>query len=72
VSKQNDGGQAFPSPGEGEYLPETGMSLRDYFAGKALTAMDVGYVISDRVVAAVAKNAYRIADAMLKARSHEG
>lgn len=75
----NDGGSAFPeihtdTVGErGDYRQETysvgGMSLRDYFAAQALsgtlarpvTGHSITYL--DR-----ANDAYRYADAMLKAR----
>jgi hypothetical protein len=53
--------QAFPSNQN-----STGMSLRDYFAAKAMQADLTGYdgATWDRV----AKHAYEMADAMLKAR----
>ena len=69
---------AFPSTfhnGWGE--PEKGMALRDYFAAKAMQAvyakhwdmfMDETYEHPDEVVAGTAKDAYELADAMLKAR----
>lgn len=61
----NDGGPAFP---QAEYpnLSQTGMSLRDYFAAKAMAAM-----LSQRCFpsdAEMPRIAYAIADAMLKAR----
>lgn len=66
----NDGGAAFPceqglTPA-GVWNPsfEAGMSLRDYFAAKSMSAL-VGY--SDR--ADVAKYAYAMADAMLAERA---
>jgi hypothetical protein len=63
----NDGGPAFPS----EYtLPENqGMTLRDYFAAKALQAL----VPMDRNINAIkyAESAYALADAMLKARGEQ-
>jgi hypothetical protein len=84
-----DGGQAFPIQAQqlpnGEVLwPEPGMTLRDYFAGKAmhaeLTTSGVPGEACNALVAAAATagrdvadqlalNAYEIADAMLKARS---
>lgn len=36
MSTTNDGGQAFPTPETDRYHPVPGMSLRDYFAAKAL------------------------------------
>jgi len=74
----DDGGPAFPH--EVEYLspegagrtPHSGMSMRDYFAAKAMQAV-LAQVIENTadIVSAVTKlstAAYRVADAMLKAR----
>jgi hypothetical protein len=64
----DDGGPAFPHPdylGSGQY----GMSLRDYFAAKALMGMLANqhpYQASDEHM--FARDAYVLADAMLKAR----
>ena len=67
----NDGGPAFPHDGQQNYTG--GMTLRDYFAAKAMQAIlytsmraagSDGSVSFDLVAAA----AYRMADAMLKAR----
>jgi hypothetical protein len=44
---------------------EEGMTLRDYFAAKAMQAMAQKYSHEGDV----SRNAYKIADAMLKARS---
>ncbi len=60
-------------------LSEGGMTLRDYFASKALPsilAQEDGGIQShsaqiERNTEAWAKDAYRIADAMLKARKNE-
>ena len=46
------------------YGVDDGMSLRDYFAAKALQGLVVSYPVS----CDYAKEAYKIADAMLKAR----
>ncbi|NBW38858.1 MAG: hypothetical protein EBR30_28355 [Cytophagia bacterium] len=56
-----DGGAAFPVAHS--YLIQPGMSLRDYFAGKAMQALAQGNYFD-----ATARQAYMIADAMLKAR----
>jgi len=61
---------AFPNPRwEGWGSPEEGMTLRDYFAAKALQGMLAenggGAVTNDEIAAW----AYHLADAMLKARS---
>ena len=46
-----------------------GMTLRDYFAAKAMQAdLDMADCIHEQEFALVAKRAYKIADAMLKAR----
>ena len=69
----NTGGPAFPVPAELcqdlTVEQQRGMTLRDYFAAKAMEAM----IASPHMPAAfdmrpVAKKAYIIADAMLKAR----
>ena len=57
----NDGGPAFPSE------TEWGMTLRDYFAAKALQ----GNIAHPEVTGNrddIARDAYKYADAMLKAR----
>jgi hypothetical protein len=82
MAKSDDGGPAFPQVNEQRYndpvhgviSPKdiygdapSGMSLRDWFAGQALTAMSklLPEVWNEHDVA---KIAYVIADAMLKAR----
>lgn len=69
MSNTNTGGPAFPpsNPGYAQ-----GMTLRDYFAAKALQgfmvglkpAQDIGPEMQDRI----ALGMYSMADAMLKAR----
>jgi len=65
------GGTAFPTAGGSD----SGMTLRDYFAAKAMQ----GFISSPRILAATAERpitkpedyaiaAYAVADAMLKAR----
>ena len=64
---------AFPSThhnGWGE--PEKGMTLRDYFAAKAMEAFISGWIernIYPPNDLVVAEHAYSLADAMLKTRS---
>ena len=65
----NDGGPAFPMQGDPDdrYVGYLGMSLRDWFAGKALSG-----ILSDNTVrddpASFADIAYDMADAMIAAR----
>jgi len=56
---------AFPAIAHNWYRP--GMTLRDYFAAKALQAC----FVDDTNVHGTARLAYRIADAMLEARKDE-
>ena len=82
MTERNTGGWAFPRV---RYLKdehpigiETGMTLRDYFAAKAMQAMLTSpefmvVVTADQAVGANARErvsnvAYRYADAMLEAR----
>ena len=65
MNKIDTGGPAFPTLTDDRYFH--GMDLRDYFAAKALQGLiasgDDPFLISD-----MAKSAYAMADAMLKAR----
>ena len=63
----NTGGPAFPAPA-GRLTPITdqGMTLRDYFAAKAIIAYHSDGKFSDSED--VASWCYRLADAMLEAR----
>ena len=45
-----------------------GMSLRDYFAAKAMTGLLTAEIVGEYSNEHVAEISYRIADAMLKAR----
>jgi hypothetical protein len=68
-----DGGPAFPI-GSGDMRDPTGMTLRDYFAAKAMH----GYVLTDALVNdtdtqqawidLTAKTSYQMADAMIHAK----
>ena len=71
----NDGGLAFPyreTESSGQYCHHYGISVRDYFAGQALTNVDVRIPMSDDddtpSPRAIANYMYVIADAMLAAR----
>ena len=63
----NTGGPAFPTGTGGNTPYSNGMTLRDYFAAKAMQAM-VSLPNADMSHDAYADWAYRQADAMLKAR----
>jgi hypothetical protein len=64
------GGTAFPFAYEGGHTPEEshGMTLRDYFAGKAMQsfASQEGWVMHSHI----AESAYQLADAMLEAQGN--
>ena len=73
MSNQNNGGSAFPclppqdtaaGVATGYPFPETGMTLRDYFAAKVLPQCRENCSTNQRA----AEEAYIVADAMLKAR----
>ena len=67
MSKDKTGGPAFPTDNAHQNGPSTfhfeGMTLRDYFAAKAMPEC-IGWGEPDKVCA----KAYEYADAMLKAR----
>ena len=69
MSNTNTGGPAFPLHNHGVQtlgLHVTGMTLRDYFAAKAMQGMM--HDVSQPVGEVIAEWAYQVADAMLKAR----
>ncbi|EPG6435673.1 hypothetical protein WI984_002082 [Klebsiella aerogenes] len=77
MSKDN-GGPAFPcsaSDGCGSSIERAGMTLRDYFAAKAMQGIlaNPGQldVITESAILWVTADSYRVADAMLKARESE-
>ena len=62
------GGPAFPVPANEPIHPgTTGMMLRDYFAAKAMQAM-CEEVSRYNQFTSCAKDAYKLADAMLESR----
>ena len=75
-------GLAFPAPAGVSHITEQGMTLRDYFAAKAMEGFisatawhpdfiypdNFNFVAGGRAADAVAESAYKYADAMLKAR----
>lgn len=76
--KRQDGGSAFPLPMGSETTVGTeGMTLRDYFAAKAMQSMVsapremvdlIDLLGAETAYAKVSETAYVIADAMLRAR----
>ena len=71
MSKKNDGGPAFPVPNDANVNGQEGMSLRDYFAAKAMQVLleksDEWTMTFDDV----ADHAYAMADYMLAAREQQ-
>ncbi len=65
--KTKSGGPAFPSHG-GDF---PGMSLRDYFAAKAVEMMSRWATPHQGSHGQIARDAYALADAMLEAREGE-
>lgn len=70
----NDGGPAFPfseDHGDGSpYYVHSGMALRDWFAGQALAGMKASETAESFYRnEQIGETAYKIADAMLKARN---
>lgn len=82
MSKKQDGGPAFPQDSKAWPIGKdvqgfdmyayssSGMSLRDYFAAKAMHAMLNNDIRREEMatVSNVARDAYRMADAMLAER----
>lgn len=76
MSNKENGGPAYPAPdaararfGETESDAFMGMTLRDYFAAKAMQTVLAADVKSAYSVIGVAAEAYSIADAMLEERA---
>lgn len=68
MNREHTGGPAFPSAGDGnETWANEGMTLRDYFAAKAMQA-DMADGIHENDFAWSAARAYKMAAAMLEAR----
>lgn len=66
-TKPNDGGPAFPC--DPAMHSRSGISIRDYFAAKAMQALIWQSGQCNAVL--VTNGAYKIADAMLKARDQQ-
>ena len=62
----------FPETGSGHASAFQGMTLRDYFAAKAMQTRSWTFYLGDyetrKSLSNTAKNCYEIADAMMKAR----
>lgn len=78
MSKTQDGGQAFPrtfTDSSGATYLVGGMSLRDKFADTVIGAMLVNAVgidkLPDEVLRAAARQAWRVADAMIAERFNQ-
>ncbi len=75
MSKRYTGGPAFPAEsvndGSGGRIPQhyAGMTLRDYFAAKAMASMVAGSWPDGADMLEIASRAYAMADEMLKART---
>lgn len=73
MSKQHDGGPAFPhlrrfvTANTYEPISEGGMTLRDFFAAKAMQGLAVG--VNDPDYEVIATMAYKMANAMMAARN---
>jgi len=59
---------AFPNDAVKDPFDRSGMSLRDYFAAKAMQAWESRSDLDEMPDDLKAKQCYKIADAMLKAR----
>jgi len=70
MSEQNNGGPAFPAPAGVGHITEQGMTLRDYFAAKALTGLLTHPASDLHGEKELALQAFNLADAMLKARQN--
>jgi len=76
VNELKDGGPAFPGTEDNyKFEGSAGMSLRDYFAAKAMTALHrvywdetESYESGAALIKCMAESAYETADAMLAAR----
>ena len=72
MSEKDNGGPAFPTGevivGSRGISATQGMTLRDYFAAKAMQATGANPIDAWESNEAVAKWAYEMADAMLKTR----
>lgn len=74
MEKLKDGGPAFPlgdqrsQSGDITSYAEFGMTLRDFFAAKAMAALIAKYDGDDGSMDGIPSSAYQYADAMIRAR----
>ena len=71
MKTKHAGGPAFPVPNDANVNDQEGMTLRDYFAAKAMQAvpMQQGHLHDiPECYARIAQHAYKMADAMLEVR----
>jgi hypothetical protein len=68
MNNTNTGGPAFPSHGSMGEVVQEGMTLRDYFAAKAMQA-EMAQGIHESDFDWMVARCYKAADAMLAARS---
>lgn len=74
MTHKHDGGPAFPDPGRAQsakqrgLLGNPGMSLRDYFAAKAMQGIVTHEDMWNQLDSTIAESAYALADAMLAQR----
>ena len=68
----NTGGPAFPSHGSMGEVAQEGMTLRDYFAAKAMQGMLSNPKLQEQILKVgqswIEESAWAVADAMLKER----
>lgn len=73
MAEINDGGPAFPVQGSPKYDDRNGLSLRDWFAGRALAGLLAfpGTLEgnSTKFADVASTTAYKMADAMIKERA---
>lgn len=70
MSEKDNGGPAYPCQYQGDTRSDAfGMTLRDYFAAKAMQAFVANACWSDKGFSGEAEGAYRVADAMLAERA---
>lgn len=64
---KNNGGWAFPVNDGPYFNQDSGMTMRDYFASKAMQSIPLSLEKNEQSL--IAQAAYKMADAMLEARN---